>query len=539
MGKNKSMSKSMNKNKSFQFIVLLLLGIESVAFAQGIPTDFNIGSGKLSKTADRTPTGNSIDRILVQDKNTIWLGTGKGLSKTTDHGATWTNYFGTPNFKSESVSAVGYNNGTIWAATWHFEDYSGSSVPVGSGLRYSQDGGTTWTAIPQPVDAAGDSTIIYGANKLRALPVTAVQQNFIYEIAFTKNTIWIVSFSGGLRKSTDLGKTWQRVVLPPDNLSSIKPTDQLKFDLAPSSGKLGYTGNLNHRAFSIISIGDDTLYVGTAGGVNKSTDGGVSWTKFNHTNQAKPITGNFVLSLDRNDADGSIWAATWKAEGAAEYYGVSKSANGGQSWETFFTDENVRDLGFKYYGGTISEVFLVTEDGVYRSNNNGSTWLGQSNIIDFESRIEIKPTKFLSVEVNQIDNSTYDVWVGTNDGMIKTRETNAVGWNGKWKTFLATGKETTKSESFAFPNPFNPKFDVARIKYKIESSGSVTLRIFDFGMNLVRTVLQNASRIANAEQIDYWDGKDENGKVVPNGVYLYRLDIGSEDPLFGKIIVIL
>ena len=67
----------------------------------------------------------------------------------------------------------------------------------------------------------------------------------------------------------------------------------------------------------------------------------------------------------------------------------------------------------------------------------------------------------------------------------------------------------------------------------------MTIRIFDFGMNLVKTLIQNASRGISDEQIAYWDGRDESGKIVPNGVYFYRIDIGSETPLFGKIMVLM
>ena len=36
-----------------------------------------------------------------------------------------------------------------------------------------------------------------------------------------------------------------------------------------------------------------------------------------------------------------------------------------------------------------------------------------------------------------------------------------------------------------------------------------------------------------------WDGKDDTKiNVVPNGVYLYRVDVNSNPPLFGKIIVL-
>ena len=63
----------------------------------------------------------------------------------------------------------------------------------------------------------------------------------------------------------------------------------------------------------------------------------------------------------------------------------------------------------------------------------------------------------------------------------------------------------------------------------------------------MRTVIQNARRGnpthvinsgANGGVIDFWDGKDENGNVVPNGVYFYRIDAGGKKPMFGKIMVL-
>ncbi len=134
-------------------------------------------------------------------------------------------------------------------------------------------------------------------NEIRALPVTVAIQNLAYDIAFTPNTIWIATFAGGLRKSTDNGQTWKRVLLPPDNLNSISPTDTLDFCLSPVNGNFCGEGNLNHRVFSVISTNDSTLYVGTANGINKSTNGGISWTKFNAQNQPQPISGNFITAL--------------------------------------------------------------------------------------------------------------------------------------------------------------------------------------------------------------------------------------------------
>ncbi len=509
----------------------------SILLPQSLPKIFFT-----ENTFDELPASNSIEKILFVE-DTIWIATSKGLSKSTDNGNSWINFYKHEEFGEDGISAIGYYNGTMWAATWKMENIAGSDIPTGTGLHYSTDFGKTWNYIKQPVDDPGDSIIIYGINKLRALPITVPQQNFVYDVAFTKNTIWIVCFAGGLRKSTDMGKTWQRVVLPPDNLDSIKPTDTLKFSLQPVAGKFGKESYLNHRAFSLLTIDDSTIYVGTAGGINKSTDGGTSWIKFNHTNQEKPISGNFILSIHHNKYDNSIWAATWKAEGIDEYYALSSSSDGGKTWNTYFTGEKVLDIDFKYYGNknnfTHSDIFVATENGLFRSNNSGTSWLSVQEIVDSQTKIpiNIKKQRFRSVKIKQKGLATY-VWVGTLDGLARFIDTNN-DWNGEWKIFLSSKKLNYSNETYAFPNPFSPDDEIVRIKYRIEKNSNVTIRIFDFGMNLVKTLIQNVIKNNPGEQIEFWDGRDETGKIVPNGVYFYRIDIDSKEPMYGKIIVLM
>jgi hypothetical protein len=524
-------------------LLLFLLVIFSIkTFAQSKPCDYTLGYNRMAKISDQAPASNTIEKILIKD-DVIWLATSNGISKSTDNGSSWINYYNTDAFGTESVSTVGYDSGTIWAATWHYEEQVGSNVAVGSGLRYSTDQGQTWTTIPQPVDQPGDSSIVYGINTLRALPVTVEEQNFIYDFCFTNNTIWIASFAGGLRKSSDMGKTWKRVVLPPDNLDSIKPTDSLNFSLQPVAGKFGTESNLNHRAFSTLAIDDTTLYVGTAGGINKSTDGGISWVKFNHTNQAKPISGNFILSLRRNEFDNSIWAATWKAEGQLEFYGVSATHDGGQTWDNYLTGENALDFGFKYFGEpgsyTDADIFVAANDGLFRSSNNGSTWINAPLVKDNVTGVELNTRSFRCVKTNNRTDNTTDIWVGSLNGLARLNEKQNDFWDGTWKVFLASEKLESTTESYAFPNPFAPNREVIKIKYSTSQPADITIRILDFGMNLVRTLIQNAPRNLTGEHLEIWDGKDEAGRVVPNGVYFYRVDIGSDKPLFGKIMVLM
>jgi len=514
-------------------ILLIIISLISVSvFPQTQLFDYKIGNeiSSANKIASQNPLSNSIiDIIAIGD--TVWLGTSRGVSLSTDGGQSWFNFYGQPDFGTDNISAIAYNNGVFWCATVKSTEVEGGQVfPEGTGLKYTTNFGASWVSVPQPLDLQTDTVIQYGNNHIRALPVTVAIQNLTYDIAFTPGTIWIATFAGGLRKSTDNGLTWQRVILPPDILNSISPFDTLSFCLSPVEGSFCGTGNLNHRVFSVISINDTTLYVGTANGINKSTDGGISWIKFNAQNQDQPISGNFITALGYNDLDSTVWASTWKAEDQSEFYGVSSSSDGGQTWNTFLRDERSHNFGFK---GT--SVMVPTDNGVFRSTNNGATWLLPNSIVDSESSTPIKTNIFYSAAS---DGNT--IWLGSDDGLVRLQETFGKVWEGNWKIFFAAQPLQSSTETYCYPNPFNPRQEELKIKFSTGGKESnVTIRIFDFAFNYVRTIIQNVSKNINLEgPPEFWDGKDDKGNYVPNGVYFYRIEVSDNQPVFGKILVI-
>jgi hypothetical protein len=78
-----------------------------------------------------------------------------------------------------------------------------------------------------------------------------------------------------------------------------------------------------------------------------------------------------------------------------------------------------------------------------------------------------------------------------------------------------------------YPNPFNP---VTRIQYTVggkhrQSAVSITLRIYNVLGQLVRTLVDE-ERLAGSYQVT-WDGKDDQGRELSSGLYLYKLE--SED----------
>ena len=513
------------------FIVIVML-ISVNILPQNNPTSYKIGNEKnsVSKISAQNPLSNSVSDIITIG-DTIWLGTSRGVSLSTDGGENWTNFYGQADFGTDNVSAIGYHDGVFWCATAKSTEVTGGeTLPDGTGLKYTSNMGVSWTSIPQPLDSETDTVKQYGINQIRTLPVTVTIQNLVYDIAFTPNTIWIATFAGGLRKSTDNGQTWQRVILPPDNLNSISPNDTLNFCLSPAEGNYCGQGNLNHRVFSVVAVDNNTLYVGTANGVNKSTDVGVSWTKFNAQNQGAPISGNFITALGYNEITSTIWASTWKAEDQSEFYGVSSSSDGGQTWRTFLRDERPHNFGFKN-----EDVMVATDEGVFRSTDNGATWILPNSIIDSESKFTLKTNIFYCAS-----SSYNNIWLGSDDGLVRLKETSGTVWQGDWKIFLASQSIGSVDETYCYPNPFSPRQGQLKIKFSTGGSdANVTIRIFDFGFNYVRTILQNATRNRDLGSTpEFWDGRDDNGSYVPNGVYFYRIDVDDKDPIYGKILVI-
>ena len=491
---------------------------------------FEIGSSHSMATSVR-PLSNSVTDIVISG-STIWIGTGKGLSRSTDNGSTWKNYYNFPEFGQEDISAIAVHGTEVWVATAHSKDVDGSTLPEGSGIRYSADWGETWTVITQPKDTKNVDTLFYNSkSRIRSLGVTTNVNNITYDIAATDSAVWITSYAGMARKSTDKGQTWQVVIIPPDRLDSISPLDSLVFDVSPVGGNLNLESNLNHRAFSVYAEDWAHVWIGTAGGINKTTDGGRSWVKFNHTNQASPISGNFVVSINVQHFSGRsvVWAATINAEGPDEKRGVSFSADGGQTWKTSLIGEFAHNIGFRD-----SVTYAVSDNGIFRTDDQGKTWSGAGTIYDITSKQRITSSKFYSV-----DSQGDIVWFGGSDGAAHTTDNSSSQFGSSWSILHSSQELTSRKSTYAYPNPFSPDDEVVRIHYGTSGTNSkVTIRIFDFGMLLVRTLISYAPRTFAAEYDEIWDGKDEHRRQVTNGPYFYQVIIDNDEPMWGKILVL-
>jgi hypothetical protein len=70
-----------------------------------------------------------------------------------------------------------------------------------------------------------------------------------------------------------------------------------------------------------------------------------------------------------------------------------------------------------------------------------------------------------------------------------------------------------------YPNPFNP---TTNIKFFLPISKNISLKIYNALGQEVRTIINDQNYAPGSHTVE-WDGKDNNGKPVSSGVYVYTL----------------
>ena len=153
-----------------------------------------------------------------------------------------------------------------------------------------------------------------------------------------------------------------------------------------TAGPHGYApglGRINCIAFH--PTDPNTIYIGApAGGLWKTTDGGVNWIPLAQDLAQLGVSGIVVKSTTE------IFILTGDGDGGQNLStGVYRSTDAGLSWTNtslpWAPGTNVR--GYKlFYRSSVNELTAVTDKGLYYSSNNGDTWIFDlaCNCRDFE-----------------------------------------------------------------------------------------------------------------------------------------------------------
>jgi hypothetical protein len=227
------------------------------------------------------------------------------------------------------------------------------------------------------------------------------------------------------------------------------------------------------------------------GMILKTANGGSSWQTVNTGSQ------NLLISLDFVNTNVG-WAVGTFGE-------IQKTTDGGNTWQTqtgvfppdwlysvTFLDENTGwTVGFD---GKVQE----TDDG-------GATWALQTS-----------GTPYQLNSVCFVD-KLHGWAVGENGTILKY----ALGITSVGDNEIVYNQPSDFILYDNYPNPFNPS---TTIKYSLPIQSKVTLSIYNILGQEIRTLVDEVQ--SSGIKTISWNGRDNHGKQVSSGIYLYRIQSG-------------
>jgi hypothetical protein len=336
----------------------------------------------------------------------LWAYTNAGVERSTDEGDTWTTVLPTwPDGRQMDHGQVypsPYDPQVVFVSSY-VEKFNAGSAGDAQGLIKSTNGGASWTIVPslagvsvedvavdpndpshsQMVAVTQDARVFHSADKgVTWIQVAGLQSQGVSSIGFNEQLaynpyrpgeVWIVSnVPDVVLKSTNAGLSWQKVTLPfiggpsitftgadsvyvPWNHSTNGGTDWQPFGPVTGIGTLLFDPNNSQVGY----VGDRTY------GVQKTTDGGQSWTPAN-----RGLAGMTCSSMDVSHSDPLRVFATF-----GNWPGVYRSIDGAGTWGYVQVPGSYPIMDVVRTDPTdANRVYAISHDSVYRSTDGGASW---------------------------------------------------------------------------------------------------------------------------------------------------------------------
>lgn len=386
-------------------------------------------------------------RRCTSDATVLYAATDSGVARSADRGATWT-LLPTLGGQVEDVAITPGACNDVYA------------MVHGAGPRHSTDGGQTFgAALTQglelmppsgrmAVSAQSTSDIVLGSHggifystdgatwsTAQGLLGMIVQELSVSPL--DPAHLWLSSWGSGVWQRPSPAQPWQRVsvqALPLDYAFTVAADPYTANRVLVGAGAVylsnddGATftaGTLsqNELSFAFDSTDAGVIYATTQlQGVNKSTNGGSTWTPSNSglTPWTGPLGAPFITVSSLVVDPASHQTLYIGTNGR----GVYKSSDGAQSWTSVLSPMAVIQCLLAVPGTQTATYACVGGGGVQRSTDGGATWTAVSDGL---------PT--LDVNGLALDSATGDLYATTVQGVYVKHGTQS--WTGYDATCLA------------------------------------------------------------------------------------------------------
>ncbi len=290
---------------------------------------------------------------VASEPNVFYMGAvGGGVWKSTNYGISWKNISdGTLHGTSTSIGAVAVapsNPKIIYVGTG--ESDIRADMITGDGVYKSTDGGKTW-----------HYSGLRDTHTISNIVVDPNNPDIVY--ASSMGHVFVADPNRGVFKSTDGGKTWQKILFVNDETGAIN----LAMD--PSNPQVLYAAmwQAYRTPWSLMSGGPGS-------GIYKTTDGGAHWTNLTHNpGLPKGILGRVGIGVSASNPN-IVYAIM-----QAEHGGVFRSENGGESWTRVNKEWMLRQRAFYYMTIYVdpknpNTVYAPEVDALFVSHDGGKTW---------------------------------------------------------------------------------------------------------------------------------------------------------------------
>ena len=326
----------------------------------------NVG-GRCTDIAVIGPKGKNYTMYIASASGGLW--------KTQNEGTTWDQVFDEEAASSAfgSVAIAPSDPNIVWAGTGEANIFRSSQA--GCGVFKSTDAGKTW----QHMGLADTYTIA-------RIVIHPKNPDIVYIAASGHE--WTFNNERGVFKTTDGGKTWQKVLFVNDRSGAI----DLVMD--PNDNELLYAATWQRIRLRWNDPRNTSDYTGS--GIHKSLDGGKTWKQINAGLPDAKFRGRIGIDIARSNPK-VLYAFVDNYEKAASDSGLTSSDN----------------YGRPSFGA-------IKGATVYRTDDRGETWRQVSGLADSTRRYMERHSAtygwvFGQVRVDPNDeNTVYTMGLGLN-----------------------------------------------------------------------------------------------------------------------------